>query len=543
MLPSDIRTTTVHVGPFLDDLGEPWSGTVTVESSIARVWDASAAVISPRPAVVALGDDGTAAIPLATTDQPGFSDGAGRPVSGWTYTLTVELAGGGTGPPDVRPADEHRPRPPPDARAGRATRRSGPHASRRPPRRRRGPRRRLRGTVAAQPAAAGPSPARRRRPPHRQNRVRRRPPGRHHRQPEHPPGEVVTGGRDRRWPRELRLHRADRAWRRTSRTSAATGSRIRVQLKDAARQGHAHVPGALAARRTTRTGTSPGCPTHPTYPVTIAWIGAHFLNNDDPSLLREQPQARAHQLRGPRLQAATCSTRLEIKIVDTADRQDRHRPVGRADQHGRLRAPGRHGSTSSCGSSATTPTPRTSRSASEARCRSSRGGCCAHAEGDEPRAPAATGPTPGYVDSPLRGQPRVTGGSRWAATTGTAAGLLVRRNGAAAAVIVETPWPPGRAGRARPVRGGRPVGHGRCRPTWSGTPSAGSSCLVDGTHCSGATARPSATRSAVPAGGRTRSAPTAGCSCAAAATPATASDGGVLFVDDGALRFRGAAGR
>ncbi|MEZ0448842.1 hypothetical protein, partial [Cellulomonas sp. ICMP 17802] len=93
MLPSEIRTSTVHVGPFLDDLGAPWSGTVTVASSTPRVWDAAGAVITPRPVVVALDDDGRAAIPLATTDQPGFSDGAGNPVTGWTYTLTVALPG------------------------------------------------------------------------------------------------------------------------------------------------------------------------------------------------------------------------------------------------------------------------------------------------------------------------------------------------------------------------------------------------------------------------------------------------------------------
>ena len=74
MLPSDIRTTTVRLGPFLDDLGSPWSGRVTVTSSTARIWDACRAVLRPRPAVVELGADGTASLRLATTDQVGFSD-------------------------------------------------------------------------------------------------------------------------------------------------------------------------------------------------------------------------------------------------------------------------------------------------------------------------------------------------------------------------------------------------------------------------------------------------------------------------------------
>ncbi|NKY38580.1 hypothetical protein HGA02_03300, partial [Cellulomonas septica] len=93
MLPTQIRTATVRLGPFLDDLGSPWTGRVTVRSSTARVWDASGATVHPRPAVVALDEHGGATLRLPTTDQPGFSDGAGRPVTGWSYTVTLELDG------------------------------------------------------------------------------------------------------------------------------------------------------------------------------------------------------------------------------------------------------------------------------------------------------------------------------------------------------------------------------------------------------------------------------------------------------------------
>ncbi|MGW6132548.1 hypothetical protein ACWFNE_21180, partial [Cellulomonas sp. NPDC055163] len=88
-----IRTAVVVVGPFVDDAGEPWRGEVTVTSSTPRVWAATGAVVAPRPVPVVLAADGTATLDLPVTDQPGFTDGAGRALTGWTYTVDVVLDG------------------------------------------------------------------------------------------------------------------------------------------------------------------------------------------------------------------------------------------------------------------------------------------------------------------------------------------------------------------------------------------------------------------------------------------------------------------
>jgi len=92
-LPDGVLTVTVEFGPYLDDNGNPYTGTVQFWSSTPRVWAATGAPILPRPIVVPLGIDGTGSVVLAATDEDGFTDGAGNSVTDWTYDVETRLAG------------------------------------------------------------------------------------------------------------------------------------------------------------------------------------------------------------------------------------------------------------------------------------------------------------------------------------------------------------------------------------------------------------------------------------------------------------------
>jgi hypothetical protein len=98
-LPPAILTCTVTFGPFLDDVGVPFKGTVVFTSSRAKVWLATGTPILSRPVAVPLDEFGTGSITLPRTDQAGFGDGAGHAVTNWTYSATVQLDGAVT---DVR---------------------------------------------------------------------------------------------------------------------------------------------------------------------------------------------------------------------------------------------------------------------------------------------------------------------------------------------------------------------------------------------------------------------------------------------------------
>lgn len=391
-----IRTASVVVGPFVDDAGEPWPGAVTVTSSTPRVWAATGEVVAPRPVPLALGPDGTATLDLPVTDQPGFTDGVGRALTGWTYTVDVTLGGepyaqhtfalparvaaggpvrlvvlpgggsiagpggsggsagsGGSGDLGGREGPGHRgpgaasstargwrePARPPEAApapAGRAGLLAPSPATRGLSRRES-----LRaGAVAlgaaaltgwaAAPGAAAPGAA-----------APARTPSTPSAEPVVPAlagavtlGQVVeqdlTIGTVAQ-PRTLRIRssgaggseRGPDLYDSTGRIVLESyqphfkwfGESVRVQLKDPrakgmiAYQAHwptPHYPG----------GDFSGRAVHPKDPITIAWIGAHFLDNDDPSRLRnnlrhghlnfEVPDARGD-----------LQTRFEIKLIDT----------------------------------------------------------------------------------------------------------------------------------------------------------------------------------------------------------------------------------
>jgi hypothetical protein len=534
MLPSEIRTSTVHVGPFLDDLGAPWSGSVTVESSTARVWDASAAVISPRPAVVALADDGTAAIRLATTDQPGFSDGQGHPVTGWTYTLTVELPGVAplrqtfdlptSAGPDVRLTPVPAARPAPAARG--LTRRDAFRVG-------------AAALVAATTAAAPPAAA--------------SPNGPHLR------GGVMLPAATTVFDDDLQLGTTANPSTLLVKSSPAGGTSggpgiydstgrivletyqphfgsygesLRVQLKDARAKGMLTYQGSWPTPHYPD-GDYTWLRSHPTRPVTIAWIGAHFLNNDDPGSLQKNLWHGHINFEVPDAKGAL-RTRFEIKLVDPVtgkigtDRSavrtnmaDFEVQVGEADEQLRIVGTDAHpkdlvfatevGSTQPRWILRTTTTD-------------------ANLELRRYKADRA------YQDSPLA-LDRQTGLVSVGGATGTAAGLKVTQDGGVG--ITVTPLATGGQGilvagtpgdtTARVVQG-----------EVTGDTQRRFVALVDGTlqWGGGATDRDTLLYRRAP----NQLGTDGGVFLRSSATPATAATGGVLFVADGALKYRGSAG-
>ncbi|MBB2922271.1 hypothetical protein [Cellulomonas cellasea] len=345
-----IRTAAVVVGPFVDDAGAPWSGEVTVTSSTPRVWTATGAVVAPRPVPVALADDGTATLDLPVTDQPGFTDGAGRALTGWTYTVAVALDGApyarhtfalpsrvaADGPvrlvvlpdagsvarpvwPALTPPSGGRPAPArvqDRALSRRETFRAGAVAL---------------GAAAltgwaASPVAAAPT-ARAAAAPGPEPVV---------------PAltgavtlaqvieEDVTIGSVEK-PRTLRIkssgaggsERSPDLYDSTGRIVLESyqphfkwyGESIRVQLKDPRAKGmlayQAHWPTPHYAG-----GDFSGRAVHPKDPITIAWIGAHFLDNDDPTQLRNNLRHGHLNFEVPDSRG-DLQTRFEIKLIDT----------------------------------------------------------------------------------------------------------------------------------------------------------------------------------------------------------------------------------
>lgn len=92
MFPAGMRTATLQVGPYLDDSGAPRRGSVTVAATTTRVWQPDGTVLAPSPVVVPLDPTGTGRVTLPATDQAGFVDADGAPVS-WRYRVVVTLEG------------------------------------------------------------------------------------------------------------------------------------------------------------------------------------------------------------------------------------------------------------------------------------------------------------------------------------------------------------------------------------------------------------------------------------------------------------------
>lgn len=530
MLPTAIRTASVTLGPFLDDLGQPWSGRLTVTSSTVRVWLATGAVIAPRPAALDLADDGTARVTLAATDQPGFTDGAGRPLLGWTYTAVLEHDGVevarhefGVPTPVVETLDpSSEPHPWTDARG--VTRRTAFRA---------GAAALVAATataVAAQPAAALPHAVAR--------------------QAAILPAamtfdEDVTIGSVAH-PSTLLVKSSAAGgttggpgyYDSTGRIVLETyqphfnsyGESVRVQLKDPRAKGMLTYQGSWPTPHYPD-GDYTWLKTHPTTPVTLAWIGAHFLNNDDPSSLEKNLWHGHINFEVPDSTGAL-RTRLEIKLVDPVtgkigtDRSavrtnmaDFEFQVGTAEEQLRIVGSDAHPKdlTFSTEVGATQPrwTLRTTRTDANLELRRYKAGNS-------------------YQDSPLKVD-RGTGLVQLGGDTGTSAGVKVVQNGGVGLTV--TPLAAG--GQGILVAGADPTAR-MIQGQVTGDAARRFAALVDGTlqWGTGATDRDTQLYRRAP----NQLGTDGGLFLRSSAVPATATTGGVLFVQDGALKFRGGAG-
>lgn len=564
MLPTRIRTATVRLGPYLDDLGSPWTGRVTVRSSTARVWDASGATVHPRPAVVALDEHGGATLRLPTTDQPGFSDGAGRPVTDWSYTVTLELDGA----PPVRhtfrlPGDEgddvHVTLPVATAAVTAAAASRAPTGRTTP--------------TPAPPGSAAPGD------------LVAAPPGQGlTRRAAFRAGAMVLGtaaavvaGQQGAAAAPVRAGRAGSVLPAAQtidddlvvgsvanprslfiRSSAAGGTEggpgifdstgrlvletyqphfqhfgesIRVELKDPRAKGMLTYRAAWPTRHYPD-GDFTWVAGHPNGPQSVAWLGAHFLNNDDPSSLAKNLQHGHIGFEVPD-SLGQLQTRLEIKFIDpvtgkigtdktairtnmadfevgTGQRGEQLRIVGNEENHRDVAWSTRTGSVREPRWVA-----RTVAGTSNFELRRYRSGNV-------------------HVDSPF-GIDRASGLVTVGGQQGTSAGLRVVRDAGVALTV--TPLEVG--------------GHGALVTGVDATTRAYQSdvagdaqrrfvTLVDGTQQWGTGAAVRDTQLYRRAANQLGT--DGGIFLRSSATPATASTGGILFVAGGALRYRGSKG-
>lgn len=315
--------------------------------------------LRPRPVEQELDATGTARLTLAATDQPGFADADGTPLTGWTYRVVVALDGHVPVTRDVElPAGtcDGRvvrlvvvPEPLPDAPVPGGPTRPGPDGpegvphdgapgAHRPdgePAARRGVGRRqllgalalalpaaAAGTALAGPAAAqGPTPA-------------SRAGGRGALLPGLLPAatvladDVVVGSEAR--PRSLTIKSSGAGGSQRGPGYRDTtgrllleayqphfnsyGETIRVHLKDPRAKGMITYVGDWPEPHYPPSDYT-WLSTHPRSPVTLAWIGAHFLNNDDPD---DDVANRWHGHINFETSDASGAlrTRLEIKLID-----------------------------------------------------------------------------------------------------------------------------------------------------------------------------------------------------------------------------------
>lgn len=577
MLPSDIRTAAVRLGPFVDDLGSPWSGRVTVTSSTPRVWDATRAVVRPRPAVVELDADGCATLRLATTDQDGFSDGAGRPARGWTYTVSLELDGaepvahtftlpGRAGddvhltlPFDREPAPADRSAlvevEPIDAPIETArTRPTGrpPEilATEAPPESTAAPGQRISRRAAFRLGAAALTTAAAVTASESSAAAATTVPAAQRAGGLVPMAQVIND--------DVTIGSTANPSTLLVKSSAAGGTQggpgiydstgrvvleayqphfnnygesIRVELKDARAKGMLTYRAAWP-RPHYPDGDYTWIDGHPTTPQSVAWIGAHFLNNDDPSSLAKNLQHGHIGFEVPDSHG-DLRTRFEIKFVDpltgkigteksairtnmadfevqVSQRGEQFRLVG-SDSHNRdIVFATRVGSARE---------PRWALRASEGRANLE---VCRYRTGNV------------YVDSPLgvdRGTGLVTvGGAR-----GTSSGLRVVQNGGVG--ITVTPLAAG--GQGVLVTGTDATTRGY-QAEVTGDAHRRFVTLVDGTleWGPGAASRDTQLYRRAP----NQVGTDGGIFLRSSTTPEAASTGGVLFVAEGELRYRGSAG-
>jgi hypothetical protein len=309
------------------------------------------------------------------------------------------------------------------------------------------------------------------------------------------------------------------------------GESIRVELKDA------RAKGMLTYRAAWPTphyadGDFTWIDGHPSTPQSVAWIGAHFLNNDDPSSLAKNLQ---HGHIGFEVPDSTGSlrTRLEIKFVDpvtgkigtektairtnmadfevqVSERGEQLRVVGSDNHHREIVFATRVGNGRE---------PRWSLRAAEGQVNLE---LCRYQAGNV------------YVDSPFgvdRGTGLVTvGGGR-----GTAAGLKVIQDGGVGITVT-----PLAAGGQGVLVAGTDATARAYESEVAGDAQRRFVTLVDGTMQwgTGAAARDTQLYRRAP----NQVGTDGGIFLRSSTTPATAPTGGVLFVADGALKYRGSAG-
>ncbi|MEZ0447238.1 hypothetical protein, partial [Cellulomonas sp. ICMP 17802] len=308
------------------------------------------------------------------------------------------------------------------------------------------------------------------------------------------------------------------------------GESVRVQLKDARAKGMLTYQGSWPTPHYPD-GDYTWLATHPTKPVTIAWIGAHFLNNDDPSSLEKNLWHGHINFEVPDASGAL-RTRFEIKLVDPVtgkigtDRSavrtnmaDFEFQVGAADEQLRIVGTDQHPKDLVFSTEVGARQPRWALRATKT-----------DANLEFRRYKAGNS----YQDSPLA-LDRQTGLVSVGGATGTSAGLKVTQAGGVA--ITVTPLATG--GQGILVAGTDPTAR-MLQGEVTGDAQRRFVALVDGTLQWG-------TGAAVRDTQLYRRAPNqlgtdGGVFLRSSSTPDTASTGGVLFVADGALKYRGSAG-
>lgn len=98
-LPSGIKTVEVTVGPYITADGKAIRGSVTFTPSRWLIWQPTGTPIVRTPIKVDLDSNGRGLATLMATDQTGFVDGNQRPVTDWTWDVTVTLTGVSPNPP------------------------------------------------------------------------------------------------------------------------------------------------------------------------------------------------------------------------------------------------------------------------------------------------------------------------------------------------------------------------------------------------------------------------------------------------------------